>query len=67
MPSELPKKMLSDPETMHVMFPIYWTGYEWKDIRTEAVSSYLGQEGALVVGELDLRDVEELKLPLFTH
>ena len=29
--------------------------------------SYLGQEGALVVGELDLRDVEEPKLPLFSH
>lgn len=56
--------MLSDPETMHVMFPIY----DASELgRGEGVSTHLGEEGALVVGELDLRDVEELELPLFTY
>jgi hypothetical protein len=36
-------------------------------MRAQDVSSYLGQEGALIVGELDLRDVEEAELPLLTH
>jgi hypothetical protein len=32
---------------------------------TGASSSYLGQERAVVLWELDLRNVEELELPLF--
>lgn len=33
-------------------------------MRSGAVVAYLGEEGALAVGELDFGDIEELKLPL---
>lgn len=55
--------MLSDPETMLVMFPIY-ASVSQQSTRVGCIASYLGEEGALVVGKLDLGDVEELELPL---
>lgn len=60
-PSELPKKMLSEPEMTDEIFP----GYIESESRESCWRvAYLGEERALVVRELDLRDVEELELPL---
>jgi len=54
--------MLSDPDTTEDMFPGY--DCEAVNMQSSAAASYLGEEGALVVGELDLGDIEELELPL---